>query len=368
MADLTKPKPYTGKALKEKQPAASPELRFNAAGNAFEKVGDGRAESLNPYLPSPELVEVVRLAQVLRRPVVLKGEPGCGKTQLARAVAFEWYGKLDAGYRSKYFEWNIKSTSKASEGVYHFDHLERLRQANLARAAQGAAAPMTETREELEEKYLRLGPLAHALLTSRPGEPSILLIDEIDKADIDFPNDLLLELDEARSVIREAGFEKLVEAPEGARPVVFITSNNERELPQAFLRRCLFFHIDFPEKPDLLKILKAHLPDVFDLKSDLKEGLKTGADVVDKAIDEFIALRDRIENDPSVGRKPSTSELIDWVAALRFHLQFEPGFFETVADGKLHFFQTLLKSKNDFLRERDRAKTLPGPPKLTEQP
>jgi len=258
-----------------------------------------KGRPLAPYIPSKELIELVRLAQVLRRPVLIKGEPGSGKTQLARSVAFEWYAE---NYNDHFFEWTIKSTSRAVDGLYTFDHIDRLRNAQRKRNSE------TEEAEDLR-KYRRFGPMAQAFLTSTTENPSILLIDEIDKADVDFANDLLLELDERRFTIPESETGELIEAK--YPPLIFITSNDERELPEAFLRRCIFLYIKFPNDDQLINIIKAHIPGLVE-KND---------GFVKDAIKRFNKLRDEIKEDPTDNKRVSTSELLDWLTAYQFDIE-----------------------------------------------
>jgi MoxR-like ATPase len=284
------------------------EFRYepHTVSGSFQQLKDGNGQPLtkkgrplDPYLPSAELVELVRLAQVLQRPVLIKGEPGSGKTQLARSVAFEWYG--DA-YKNHFFEWTIKSTSRAVDGLYTFDHVARLRNAQLKRTGADEAP------EDLTQ-YRSFGPMAKSFLTSSPENPSILLIDEIDKADIDFANDLLLELDERRFTIPEAETGELIEAR--YPPLIFITSNDERELPEAFLRRCIFLYIKFPDDQQLVKIIKAHIPGL----------VEENPAFVDAAINRFNRLRDEIKEDPTDNKRVSTSELLDWLTAYQFSIR-----------------------------------------------
>ena len=286
---------------------------------------------LAPYIlegANNRLVESVRLAIALRRPLLLKGEPGCGKTKLAEAVAYEIYGK---NYKDHYFEWHIKSTSKATDGLYTFDHIQRLRDAQLEKTKA------EYFKSDNPEHYIHYGELGKAFLASKKGTPSILLIDEVDKADIDFPNDLLLELDQKRFTIPENNDREVI-AEEA--PIIFITSNNEKELPQAFLRRCIFHYIEFPTIPAdqdiqasaLYKIIHANFPN---LNSQLKE----------IAIQQFYTLRNRMEsNNSATQKKVSTSELIDWVRAMELTAT-NP---EDLNINPILFNQVLLKSLDDY--------------------
>lgn len=268
-------------------------------------------ETLPPYLPASELVEAVNLAIYLERPLLLRGEPGCGKTRLAEMVAFE--------LGLPYFAWHIQSTSRAKDGFYTYDAVRRLHDVQLVAAKLNSAL-----NPERPEDYLKFGPLGQAFLSEqRP----VVLIDEIDKADIDFPNDLLLALDENRFIIDETG----VEVHAQQKPIVFITSNDEKELPDAFLRRCLFFYIDFPGEEHLLKIVKAHLPD-------------SPAELVLAAINRFVRLRDIMRKDKGeAGKKVSTSELLDWLWALLR----DPEAMEKL-EGPLPYAETLLKTRIDL--------------------
>lgn len=239
---------------------------------------------LDVYDPAPSLVEAVNLAILLEQPLLLMGEPGCGKTRLAEAVAAELHkGK----YPNHFFRWDIKSTSKAKEGTYQYDALGRLYDAN----AQDKKA------KEIG-KYITYGKFAEALTSPQNGDlPNILLIDEIDKADIDFPNDLLLEIEKGEFFIPELN-KKIVRK---SKTLIFITSNRERDLPPAFLRRCLYHFIQFPSGEDLVKILRAKYP---------PDGKDT---LIDGAVNLFLDVREKVgeafaENE----KKPATSELLDW--------------------------------------------------------
>ena len=280
---------------------------------------DRNEQPLYPYLPDDDLVEAVNLAIYLKRPLLIKGEPGCGKTRLARAVAYE----LGLPYES----WHIKSTSRAHDGLYIYDNVSRLRDAQLA--AAGRLKDDSILRSDDPAIYVRWGPLGRALQNK---QRTVVLIDEIDKADIDFPNDLLLELDERRFYVEETGQE--VQAEEEAEPIVFITSNDEKDLPDAFLRRCLFHFIEFPRRERLVKIVQLHFQDASE-------------DLVNKAVDRFQELRKKMEEDKgAAGKKVSTSELIDW-----FHVLSRYSLDEAFAkiDGRLPA-SVLLKSWDDHIR------------------
>ena len=262
---------------------------------------DEDGQLLYPYIPTEELKEVVNLAIRLQRPLLLKGEPGSGKTKLARAVAYE--------LKLPYKEWNIKSTTRAKDGLYTYDAVGRLRDAQLA-----AVSSITEEeRKKINERinnpisYVKYGPLGKAFLNNNW---TVLLIDEIDKADIDFPNDLLLELDELRFDIEEIEEDHSQKKIRVQRPpVVFITSNDEKDLPDAFLRRCLFYYIRFPKPDELIQIIKAHF-------SKLPEELLPEK-LLDEIIDRFLELRQEMRNDKGeTGKIVSTSELLDWIKAL----------------------------------------------------
>lgn len=274
---------------------------------------DAAGRPIERYLPGESLIEAVNLAIYLQRPLLLKGEPGCGKTRLAQAVAYE----LNLPYEA----WYIKSTSKARDGLYTYDTLGRLRNTQLAAVRRDLQYADDPT------KYVHLGPLGRALNSV---ERTVILIDEIDKADIDFPNDLLLELDEKRFIIEETGQEISAEVA----PIVFITSNEEKDLPDAFLRRCLFHYIEFPDRARLIEIVNAHI-------SDLPEPL------VISAIDRFITLREEMNEKGSAGKKVSTSELIDWLRVLHRYPQDE---ILQMLKGRLPYAGVLLKNWDDHQR------------------
>jgi MoxR-like ATPase len=280
---------------------------------------------LYPYLPNPKLVEVVNLALALERPLLLKGEPGCGKTKLARAVAYELGWNYEA--------WYVKSTSRAKEGLYSYDAIGRLRDAQLANSD---IDPEAAIRAKDPGNYIEWGALGIAF---RSNVPTVLLIDEIDKADIDFPNDLLLELDEKRFEVPEVktgGTAMKIQAIHP--PLVFITSNDEKDLPDAFLRRCLFHYVKFPEREQLIKIIQSRFA-VRDVR----------LEVIDAVLDRFLKLREDMKKDKGeAGKKVSTSELMDWLEVLlKQHSQDE---VLTRLKTELLYPGVLLKSWDDYRR------------------
>ncbi len=229
-----------------------------------------RFASTASYVAPPDLTMAVNAAVTLERPLLVKGEPGTGKTELARQVA----ASLDLPI----IEWNVKSTTKAQQGLYEYDAVSRLRDSQLG-----------DARVHDVGNYIRKGKLWQAF--EAPGKV-VLLIDEIDKADIEFPNDLLQELDRMEFHVYETG--QTIRALH--RPVVIITSNNEKELPDAFLRRCFFHYIRFPDAEVLARIVGVHYP-----------GLKQR--LLDEAMHQFFEIREV----PGLKKKPSTSELLDWL-------------------------------------------------------
>lgn len=293
---------------------------LNYTGRVQPKPGelDAQGKSATPYLPSPDLVEAVNLALYLERPLLLKGEPGCGKTQLARAVAYELNLNFEA--------WYVKSTSRARDGLYTYDAVGRLRDAQLA--ASNRLTPEEKQRIENPSTYVRWGPLGRAF---QHATRTVVLIDEIDKADIDFPNDLLLELDERRFVVEETGQEISAKVA----PLVFVTSNDEKDLPDAFLRRCLFHYVKFPSSQRLAEIMRALFPTASDV-------------LMTKAVSRFLELREEMRKDKGeAGKKVSTSELIDWFRVLQRYPQDE---VLSKLDKTLLYPGVLLKSWDDHIR------------------
>lgn len=224
------------------------------------------------YISTLDLTVAVNASIALEKPLLVKGEPGTGKTELARQVA--------SSLNLEIIEWNIKSTTKAQQGLYEYDAVSRLRDSQLGESIRDI------------NKYIRKGKLWEAFEKKKK---VVLLIDEIDKADIEFPNDLLQELDRMEFYVYETG--QIVRA--NKRPIVIITSNNEKELPEAFLRRCFFHYIQFPDLETLKKIVEVHFPNI--KKSLLEVALKS-----------FFEVREI----PGLKKKPSTSEALDWIKLL----------------------------------------------------
>ena len=256
--------------------------------------------STKEYVASQQLMASVNVAIALQKPLLIKGEPGTGKTMLAQAVAKSLNKKL--------IIWNIKSTTKAQDGLYMYDTIQRLYDGQFGEEGVDDIA-----------RYIKLGKLGEAFESE---EQVILLIDEIDKADLEFPNDLLWELDQMEFYIHET--KRTVKAKH--RPIVIITSNAEKELPDAFLRRCIFHYIDFPDEALMEEIVKTHYPNV-------EENL------LKNAMDVFYQIRSLKD----IRKKPSTSELIDWINALQIG-----GISANRIKSELPFIGAIVKNDEDL--------------------
>lgn len=252
------------------------------------------------YVVSPELQDNVNVSIALGRPLLVKGEPGTGKTLLAHSIA--------AGVGKDLYIWNIKSTTKAKEGLYVYDTVQRL---NDARFGDHNVSDI--------KQYIKLGKLGESFHADKQ---VVLLIDEIDKADIEFPNDLLNEIDEMSFYIPETG--ETIKAK--YRPIVIITSNSEKELPDPFLRRCIFHYIEFPDEALMKQIIKVHFP-------------KIEKNLMEECLKAFYWLREF----EMFRKKPSTSELIDWIQALIIG-----GISPKKLEKELPFIGALLKKKEDI--------------------
>ena len=260
--------------------------------------------STSDYVSTIDLTVAVNASINLERPLLVKGEPGTGKTELARQVA--------NSLKLEIIEWNIKSTTKAQQGLYEYDAVSRLRDSQMGEKIKDVS------------KYIKKGKIWHAFETKKK---SVLLIDEIDKADIEFPNDLLQELDKMEFYVYETG--QTIKADN--RPIVIITSNNEKELPEAFLRRCFFHYIKFPEIDTLKKIVNVHFP-------------KIKKTLLDSALKTFFEIREV----PGLKKKPSTSEALDWIKLLLIE-DLDPSDLKTQSNKLLpKLYGALIKNEQDI--------------------
>ena len=256
------------------------------------------------YVSTLDLTVAVNASINLERPLLVKGEPGTGKTELARQVA--------NSLKLEIIEWNIKSTTKAQQGLYEYDAVSRLRDSQMGEKIKDVS------------KYIKKGKIWNAFETKKK---SVLLIDEIDKADIEFPNDLLQELDKMEFYVYETG--QTIKADN--RPIVIITSNNEKELPEAFLRRCFFHYIKFPEIDTLKKIVNVHFP-------------KIKKTLLDSALKTFFEIREI----PGLKKKPSTSEALDWIKLLLIE-DLDPSDLKTQSNKLLpKLYGALIKNEQDI--------------------
>lgn len=261
------------------------------------------------YIASQELIRSVNIAAALKKPLLIKGEPGTGKTMLAEAIAESLGMEL--------LIWNIKSTTRAQDGLYVYDTVQRLYDSQFG----------TEGVDDIA-KYIRLGKLGEAF---KKEKQVVLLIDEIDKADLEFPNDLLWELDKMEFYIPETG--ETVKAK--TRPIVIITSNAEKELPDAFLRRCIFHYIAFPDADMMEKIIKAHYPQM-------------EQKLISAVLNAFYRIRDL----RGLQKKPSTSEVLDWIQALAIG-----GINPKTLEKEIPFAGVLLKKTEDLKMVEQTAQT-----------
>ena len=268
-------------------------------------MADKKFSGTSTYVSTDDLTLAVNAAVTLQRPILIKGEPGTGKTQLAIEVAKSLGKPL--------YEWHIKSTTKAQQGLYEYDAVARLRDSQLG-----------DARVNDISNYIVPGNIWEAFDSV---EQPVLLIDEIDKADIEFPNDLLLELDRMEFFVYET--KQLIKAVH--RPIIIITSNNEKELPDAFLRRCFFHYIQFPDRNTMQKIVDVHFP-----------GLKKT--LLAEALNAFYKIREL----PGLKKKPSTSELLDWIKLLLAE-DISPEFLRAEASRKAipPLYGALLKNEQD---------------------
>jgi MoxR-like ATPase len=300
-------------------------------------------QKIYPYDAGDELIEVVNLAIELGMPLLLEGEPGCGKSRLAHALVYEFNYRQESN-PIKYYEWIVQSTSKAEDSLYQYDYIGRLQAAQISgilsqkeieesSSEQKNPATSKQKNPATSKDWVDLQPLGKAFEQSQDKqEQSVVLIDEIDKADRDFPNDLLLAIESRRFFIKET--RDVIPANEQAFPLIIITSNQEKNLPNAFLRRCIYHYIELPNQERLRKILTERFTDA-------------EQDVIIKAVDRFQEVRTSQDETKSEGeKKVSTSELIAWFKSL---LKYKPE--EIIAklnQDKLPHASILLKSRTDL--------------------
>jgi MoxR-like ATPase len=287
-----------------------------------------------PYIASEELITAVNLALHLNRPLLLEGEAGCGKTRFARAVASELNLPL--------YVWHVRSSSKAQEGLYSYDAILRLHDVQMSQLTkwtpggkQNEEAPRRDPQKAAD--YRRLGPLGLAF--QQRDRPAVVLIDEIDKADLDFPNDLLTVLDEPWEFeIPETG-ERIAADPE-MRPLIIVTSNKEKgNLPLPFLRRCVYFFLEFPDnEKSLKKIVEVHYA--------FEERAAPSDEVVEASVNSFLSIR----RDWGLYKKPGTSELLDWLEALRANDVSSEQLINVSDRTPLNYPQLLIKMRADWQR------------------
>lgn len=292
-------------------------------------------QKIYPYDAGDELIEVVNLAIELGMPLLLEGEPGCGKSRLAHALVYEFNYRQENN-PIKYYEWTVQSTSKAEDSLYQYDYIGRLQAAQISGILSQKEIEESSSEQKnpaTSKDWVDLQPLGKAFKQSKDKqEQSVVLIDEIDKADRDFPNDLLLAIESRRFFIKETG--KTIQANEQAFPLIIITSNQEKNLPNAFLRRCIYHYIELPNQERLRKILTERFTDA-------------EQDVIIKAVDRFQEVRTSQDETKSEGeKKVSTSELIAWFKSL---LKYKPEeIIAKLKEDKLPHASVLLKSRTDL--------------------
>jgi MoxR-like ATPase len=314
-----------------------PPNRTSILVNPNKKTTQQTEIKIYPYYPDEGLKEAVQLAIQLRLPLLLEGEPGCGKSRLAHDLVYELNHQKNGEHKeiADFYYWNVKSTSKGQDALYTYDYIGRLQAAELRNTNQ---VKDKDKDPKVAENFVEYQPLGQAFKESQDREKlSVVLIDEIDKADRDFPNDLLLAIEERAFYIKET--QTIVKASEDAIPIIIITSNQEKKLPDAFLRRCLYHYIELPTESEKLKNQLERI-----IKGRFSESPEQ---VVQKAIERFCLLRGAMDADKMDGeKKVSTSELISWFEAL---IKYPPEkALEMLEQEKIPLAQALLKSKEDI--------------------